>query len=193
MVQTLRQGCCNHQVPGTTLPHYQKGHCSGGTGSGSECGCISDPIVLSYSVLSNFVTPKYCINSPPGSSVHEILRQEDWSGLPFPPPGDLSNPGIEPESPASPVLQVDSLPLSLLGNHGSITSPLTPGAVFALGPIQLLCSEIPRLEVGGLQLCREPRAGLGRATHSVLETTKRRCSLSKEGAVEGMPCHLIHS
>ena len=27
-------------------------------------------------------------------------RQEYWSGLPFPSPGDLPNPGIEPESPA---------------------------------------------------------------------------------------------
>ena len=26
-------------------------------------------------------------------------RQEYWSGLPFPPPGDLPDPGIEPESP----------------------------------------------------------------------------------------------
>ena len=26
-------------------------------------------------------------------------RQEPWSGLPFPPPGDLSKPGIRPESP----------------------------------------------------------------------------------------------
>ena len=32
-------------------------------------------------------------------------RQEYWSGLPFPLPGDLPNPGIEPMSPA---LQVDS-------------------------------------------------------------------------------------
>ena len=29
-----------------------------------------------------------------------FLRQEYWSGLPFPSPGDLSDPGIEPESPA---------------------------------------------------------------------------------------------
>ena len=35
-------------------------------------------------------------------------RQEKWSGLPFPPPGDLLDPGIEPMSPA---LQVDFLPL----------------------------------------------------------------------------------
>ena len=45
--------------------------------------------------------------SLPGSSVHEFLRQEYWSGLPFPSPGDLPNQGIKPMSPA---LQVDSLP-----------------------------------------------------------------------------------
>ena len=31
-------------------------------------------------------------------------RQEYWSGLPFSPPGDLPDPGISPESPASPAL-----------------------------------------------------------------------------------------
>ena len=39
-------------------------------------------------------------------------RQEDWSGLPFPSPGGLPNPGIEPASPA---LQADSLPPELPG------------------------------------------------------------------------------
>ena len=34
-------------------------------------------------------------------------RQDYWSGLPFPSPGDLPDPGIEPGSPA---LQADSLP-----------------------------------------------------------------------------------
>ena len=37
----------------------------------------------------------------------EFSRQEYWSGLPFPSPGDLPDPGIEPGSPE---LQVDSLP-----------------------------------------------------------------------------------
>ena len=37
-------------------------------------------------------------------------RQEYWSGLPFPSPGDLPNPGIEPRSPA---LQAVSLPTEL--------------------------------------------------------------------------------
>ena len=36
--------------------------------------------------------------------------KEHWSGLPFPPPWDLPNPGIKPTSPVSPALQADSLP-----------------------------------------------------------------------------------
>ena len=39
-------------------------------------------------------------------------RQEYWSGLPFPPPGDLPDPGIEPASPSYCTWQVDSLPRS---------------------------------------------------------------------------------
>ena len=41
-----------------------------------------------------------------------LSRQEYRSELPFPPPGVLPKPGIEPASPASPALQVDSSPLS---------------------------------------------------------------------------------
>ena len=37
----------------------------------------------------------------------EFSRQEYWSGLPFPFPGDLPYPGMEPRSPALPA---DSLP-----------------------------------------------------------------------------------
>ena len=40
-------------------------------------------------------------------------RQEYWSGLPSSPPGDLPNPGIKLQSPASSAPQADSLPLSL--------------------------------------------------------------------------------
>ena len=39
-------------------------------------------------------------------------RQEYWSGLPCPSPGDLPDPGIKPMSPACPALKTDSLPLS---------------------------------------------------------------------------------
>ena len=39
-------------------------------------------------------------------------RQEHWSELPFPLPGDLPDTGIEPTSPISSALKADSLPLS---------------------------------------------------------------------------------
>ena len=41
-----------------------------------------------------------------------FFRQEHWSGLPCPPQRDLPDPGTEPESLGSPLLQMDSLPLS---------------------------------------------------------------------------------
>ena len=43
-------------------------------------------------------------------------RQEYWSGLPCPPPGELPDSGIEPTSPAAPALQAVSLPLSHQGS-----------------------------------------------------------------------------
>ena len=52
--------------------------------------------------------------SLPGSSVHGIFsRQEYWSGLPFPFPGDLPDPGIKSRSPS---LQADSLLFESPGN-----------------------------------------------------------------------------
>ena len=44
--------------------------------------------------------------SLPGSMVHGIFQARILGGLPFPSPGDLPNPGIEPRSPA---LQTDAL------------------------------------------------------------------------------------
>ena len=46
-------------------------------------------------------------------------RQEYWSGLPFPSPGDLPNPGIKP---VSPVLQADTLPSEPQGKSVHIYS-----------------------------------------------------------------------
>ena len=54
--------------------------------------------------------------SPPGSSVYEIFQARILSGLPFPSPGDLPDPGIEPGFPA---LQADSLPTELGGKPPS--------------------------------------------------------------------------
>ena len=59
----------------------------------------------SRSVVSNFLRPlTVTYQTPPSMG---FSRQECWSGLPFPSPGDLPNPGIKPGSPA---LQADALP-----------------------------------------------------------------------------------
>ena len=59
----------------------------------------SDVRMLSRGRLCN---PMDC--SPPGSSVHGFSRREYWSGVPFPPPGDLPHPGIELMCLKSPAL-----------------------------------------------------------------------------------------
>ena len=61
--------------------------------------------VKSLSRVRLFATPWTVAYQAPQSM--EFSRQEYWSGLPFPSPGDLHNPGIEPESPT---LQADPLP-----------------------------------------------------------------------------------
>ena len=47
----------------------------------------------------------------------EFCRQEYWSRLPFPSPGNLPDPGIKPASPVSPVLAGGFLPLVPPGIH----------------------------------------------------------------------------
>ena len=59
------------------------------------CSCC--PVAKSCPTLGD---PMDC--SPPGSPALGIPRQEYWSGLPFPFPGDLPDSGIEPTSPALP-------------------------------------------------------------------------------------------
>ena len=60
-------------------------------------------LVKSLSRVQLFATPwTVTYQAPPTMG---FSRQEYWSGLPFPSPGDLPNPGIEPWSPA---LQADT-------------------------------------------------------------------------------------
>ena len=49
-----------------------------------------------------FCDPVDC--SPLDSSIHGIFQAKYWSGLPFPTPGDVSDPGIEALPPVSPAL-----------------------------------------------------------------------------------------
>ena len=77
--------CCRKSVwPHTRRPGFTRVHAS------SVCLTLSDTMD----------------DSPPGSSVHGILQARILEWLPFSPPGDLPNPGIEPRSPE---LQADAL------------------------------------------------------------------------------------
>ena len=59
---------------------------------------------VAFSCVQLFATPWTIDNQAP--LFMEFSRQECWSGLPFPSPGDFPDPGIEPRSPA---LQADIL------------------------------------------------------------------------------------
>ena len=66
--------------------------------SNQVCVCIS----LVTPSCASLCDPRDC--SPPGTPSMGFPMQEYWSGLPFPPPGDLPNAGMEPVSLASPSL-----------------------------------------------------------------------------------------
>ena len=55
-----------------------------------------------HSVVSDSAVPWTVVHQ--ASLSMEFFRQEYWSGLPFPTPGDLPDPGIKPASPVSPAL-----------------------------------------------------------------------------------------
>ena len=68
----------------------------------SVCVCVCE--CFSCSAVSNSATPWTVACQAP--LFMEFSRQEYWSGLPYPPPGDLPHSGNEP---GSPTLQADSL------------------------------------------------------------------------------------
>ena len=74
--------------------------------------------VRSLSRVRVFATP--CTAANQASLPMGFSRQGYWSGLPFPSPGDLSDPGIEPGSPA---LQTDAL--RRLSKHESLVIEIT--------------------------------------------------------------------
>ena len=97
----------------------------------------------------------------------ELLRQEYWSGLPFPSPGDLPNPGIEPASPA---LQADS------------SSSEPPGEPFI--------SEVKKL--GGTPLLQSPRShcqlgGHGRHRRSLFPLAVMLFRALENNCISGLP------
>ena len=109
--------------------------------SHSKGNGISQYAVFSQSVVSDSATPWTVTRQAPLSM--GFSRQEYWGGLPCPPPGDLSNPGIEPRAHA---LQVGSLPPEPPGK------PKNPG----VGSLSLLQGIFPTQGLNlGLPHCRQ--------------------------------------
>ena len=67
--------------------------------------------------MSSYATPWTVAHQAPLSI--RFCKQEHWSGLLFPSPGDLPNPGTDPRSPVALIWQIDSLPLNHLGSPNS--------------------------------------------------------------------------
>ena len=90
--------------------------CYTATYSGSQCQATSQDLKVVFSHKECILNNVLCLVTQPYPTLQltrllcslsmGFLREEYWSGLICPPPGDLSNPGIEPRSPA---LQADSL------------------------------------------------------------------------------------
>ena len=90
-----------------------------------------------HSVVSIFVTPWTVACQAPLST--GFSRQEYWSGLPFPSPGELPDPGIKPGFPA---LQADSLPSEPSGK------PLDVCKIILKGNIKTQGGHIQRIPIG---------------------------------------------
>ena len=75
---------------------------------------VKNPPAVCVCILSHFSPVRLC--ATPQTVTHQdplsmgFPRQQSWNGLPFPPPGNLPNPGIKPTSSVSPARQADSLP-----------------------------------------------------------------------------------
>ena len=107
-------GCCSHPEKGwnTNLRYNSEGksirigdYLDIRSKSGASLVALVLSEVNSLSHVWLFATLWTVAYQAPQSM--EFFRQEYWSGLPFPSPGDLPNPGIKPGSPA---LQADALP-----------------------------------------------------------------------------------
>ena len=99
-------------------------------------------VVKSLSCFPLFATPWTVARQAPPSM--EFSRQEYWSGLPFPSPGDLPNSGTEP---GSPTLQVDAL---LFEHHW------LEGSCFTILCACLLCTRLSHVDAHSPSLLSPP-------------------------------------
>ena len=93
------------KIEGRRRREWQRMRCLDGITDSTGHEFEQTPSVLVLSHVQLFATPMTVAHRAPLSM--GFSRQEYWSGLPCPSPGDLPDPGIKP---GSPTLQMDSLP-----------------------------------------------------------------------------------
>ena len=135
---------------------------------------------LSLSPVQLFMTPWTVAHQAPLSM--GFSRQEYWSGLPFPSPGDLPDPGMELGSPA---LQADSLPIELSGK------PTNTG----VGTLSLLQGTFPTQEWNwGFLHCRWILYQLSQGTGGSVPHTREAHAAGLSGRwtrARACPCSLL--
>ena len=98
--QTDDKGKCWHNAEKEEFPPYDRkpfSLCECVCVCVYVCVCVCVCVCVNHSVVSDPVTPGTVARQAPLSM--GFSRQEYWSGLPFSPPGDRLDPGIEPMSP----------------------------------------------------------------------------------------------
>ena len=103
--------------------------------------CIIKHLVCVQLIVSDSLQPPWIVACQ-APLFMEFSRQEYWNGLPFPPPGYLPEPGIEPTSPASPALaggffSIDPLGKPIKNKYLKIPSQINKiTRVLSSGPFQ---------------------------------------------------------
>ena len=121
------------------------------------CVCVCARARVHTHTLSHvqlFATPWTVARQGPLSM--EFPRQEYWSGLPFPSPGGIPDPGIKPMSPVSPAWAGGSLPLYHLGSQwvcvlNGFSTPLLSAISLSKEKLGSSCTSY-RLEMKGKEL-----------------------------------------
>ena len=138
------------------------------------------------------VAKSYPTPAMPGTVAHQaplsmgFSRQEYWSGLPFPSPRDLPDPGIEPRSPA---LQANSLPTELWGKP-----PVDPKFIQMFAASQQVCwskiSTGPQQSMVNPRRIKIPRVFPGRPVVKIPHFHCKGCGFNPWSGNSGPACHM---
>ena len=112
-----------------TVPMYQALDCSRNNRIPIICFVVLHACMCSCMCVLSCVW----LFATPGMAAHQaplfmgFPRQAYWRGLPFPPPGDLSDPGMEPTSPALPLIMILKWNVRLWSTRKYFSLPPVPG------------------------------------------------------------------